>query len=484
MSISESKRLHPDRSPSVGCPLARSLLRNMPLLYAASLCLILVLGCAAGCFFHKKQEAAVPKAIPGPVRVVLLPFNIPADATDLRWVALAIPIMLAKAMSAAPDLELAPIWESVPIARDLLGASRTISEEMAAHTASRLSARWAAQGKISKSKNGYALILDFIPAKAASVPFRYEKETSMDSMMANFPDAIEQFSRYQELHPLKKQEAQSNQTLPWKEIAEALDREYGWFVTARLFFNPSYYPILGGRKETKLAVSVAPAAPVPEKPNPQPAPAAAIQAERSVPGPVPPPSRTEPAKPPPAAPASRVINTVPELRPPPIDVAFAPPAVIRTPEDGTVAVPPPKSFTQKLNPSPYPTSQKGPSQPITAKAESSLAMAAAKPPATTPPAPAKSESESIRPSGKAPSSAALKSFRIQVYATKNNEEAQSISSKLSSAGFAPEIEKADLGDKGIWYRIRLQGFTTREAARAAGNKLVGESVIKEFWLLP
>jgi hypothetical protein len=48
----------------------------------------------------------------------------------------------------------------------------------------------------------------------------------------------------------------------------------------------------------------------------------------------------------------------------------------------------------------------------------------------------------------------------------------------------PAIEEVDLKDKGIWFRIRLSGFASRGAASAAGQKLVDEGAIKEFWILP
>ncbi len=54
-----------------------------------------------------------PATLPAPVRVVLLPVNIPDDKPELQWTSFATTVMLAESALAAPDLELVPLYESV-----------------------------------------------------------------------------------------------------------------------------------------------------------------------------------------------------------------------------------------------------------------------------------------------------------------------------------------------------------------------------------
>ena len=61
-----------------------------------------------------KKKVAV--ATPTGIRLALLPFNVPAGDKEMRWIALAGPIMMAKASENARDLEVLPLWESMPIA--------------------------------------------------------------------------------------------------------------------------------------------------------------------------------------------------------------------------------------------------------------------------------------------------------------------------------------------------------------------------------
>jgi cell division protein FtsN len=39
------------------------------------------------------------------------------------------------------------------------------------------------------------------------------------------------------------------------------------------------------------------------------------------------------------------------------------------------------------------------------------------------------------------------------------------------AGYSPNIEQADLGDKGVWYRLRIAGFSGRDVALALCDRL-------------
>jgi hypothetical protein len=112
------------------------------------------------------------------------------------------------------------------------------------------------------------MMVDFIPAKSNQVPFRYQKNTSIDSLGSGFPEAFRQFLRYLVARPLQPAKGSLPNMTSMKTLAEALDREYGWFVDAepgkaqdvvadlarsdeslaRLLFNPSLYPVLGQTK--------------------------------------------------------------------------------------------------------------------------------------------------------------------------------------------------------------------------------------------
>ena len=39
------------------------------------------------------------------------------------------------------------------------------------------------------------------------------------------------------------------------------------------------------------------------------------------------------------------------------------------------------------------------------------------------------------------------------------------------SAYSDQIKKVDLGDKGVWYRLRLAGFSDKSAAQAFCEKL-------------
>jgi hypothetical protein len=234
-----------------------------------------------GCLFRKHKPPAAP-ALPAPVRVALLPFNVPPDNSDLRWASMATLALMADMVTAAPDVELIPIWESVPAVLQSLGNSRTVTSDTAELIASRLSARWASHGEILSAvqsavparkrakgatpptKISFNIRLDFIPAKPSLVPFRYEKPYGADSLQPRFQEAFDQFLRYLIVRPLQPQKLQAIDIAKLREIAASLDTEYGWFTSAkpgssgkvvedlaksdpglaRALFSPTLYPIL------------------------------------------------------------------------------------------------------------------------------------------------------------------------------------------------------------------------------------------------
>ncbi len=218
----------------------------------------------AGCIFRKHTPPAAP-SLPAPVRIALLPLNFSQATEDVRWVALASPVVMAEVVQAAPDLELVPLWESMPAVLQSLGNSRNITSDTAELNAARVSARWAVEGEINQTAGTFTFQVDFIPARTSQVPFRYEKQSTVDALGLHFEEAIDQFLRYLIARPLEPNKVRLLDAKQLKEIAQALDVEYGWFVPAkpgaagrvvddlarvnpglaRTLFSPTLYPSLG-----------------------------------------------------------------------------------------------------------------------------------------------------------------------------------------------------------------------------------------------
>jgi cell division septation protein DedD len=51
------------------------------------------------------------------------------------------------------------------------------------------------------------------------------------------------------------------------------------------------------------------------------------------------------------------------------------------------------------------------------------------------------------------------------------EKALKLAAKIKAKGYMPFVEKADLGSKGIWYRIKIAGFDTKGAAEKVRDAL-------------
>jgi cell division protein FtsN len=73
--------------------------------------------------------------------------------------------------------------------------------------------------------------------------------------------------------------------------------------------------------------------------------------------------------------------------------------------------------------------------------------------------------------------AASGAYTLQIGAYKSQAEAmgawkiyQTRHAALVS-GYRPDVQRADLGDKGVWYRLRIAGFADREVALALCDRL-------------
>ncbi len=449
-------------------------------LYISAIILVFIALTQPACFLHflrphipfHKKKAAAPAAPSAPsVRIMLLPLNIPPENTDLRWVSLAAPIVMAKTIEGSPSLEAAPLWEGMPVAIESLGATRAITTEVAAYVASRVSAKWATEGELSAGKGGVEMLLDFIPAKTTMVAYRYEKEVQVNSMGAHFHEAFNQFLTYLVAPQMPKSEGKVIDANSVKELAEALDREYGWYVPAepgkagklvadlvrtdiklaRLLFNPTLYPGLGTTPAPARPLELKPIIPPPPE---QPAPDQT------------PPKATPPT---PGAPPQVEVGSV--TQPPP---ASSPPEVMQPPPP-----PPPRRFSQNLGSGlPQVSRQPIQSYPPQPSANPGLASSASsKPSRLSPPAP---QGRAATAAPKEPQ----KEFRVQVFSTPNKDAAEAKASQLRKEGLRPEIEEADLKNRGIWYRIRLAGYGSREEAKEAAEKIVTSGIVQQYWLVP
>jgi len=62
-------------------------------------------------------------------------------------------------------------------------------------------------------------------------------------------------------------------------------------------------------------------------------------------------------------------------------------------------------------------------------------------------------------------------FIVQVASTKNQAEAKRLADKLTAKGFVASSERADLGAKGIWYRVVTGPYTDQATAEKAAAQL-------------
>jgi hypothetical protein len=246
------------------------MLKSLPTRPAtASLRIVLLVGLSVlliqpGCLFRKRAAPAAPQ-LPAPIRVAFLPLNVPQGTPDLHWIAVAAAIVAADTALAAPDLEPAPLWESIPAALQSLGNSRTVAREVSEMTGARLSAKWTTEGEVRSEKDGTIIRLDFTPSNPSIIPFRYEKPLVLDRIGIQFCDAFDQFLRHLIVRPIQQDKIAAWDLKRLRAIAEAVDLEYGWFTTsakpgaagevvedlartdlplAKLLFSATLYPAL------------------------------------------------------------------------------------------------------------------------------------------------------------------------------------------------------------------------------------------------
>jgi SPOR domain len=170
----------------------------------------------------------------------------------------------------------------------------------------------------------------------------------------------------------------------------------------------------------------------------------------------------KPASAAPVQPAPAVAAKVEPPKPAPATKPETPPAPPKV-----AAVVPPKPVAPVTKAASLPAAPIG---PATAPPRS-LGSAAAPAPATT----VKPVTAAPAPVSSAP--AASGSTVLQIGAYKSQADANTAwtiyKGKHASllAGYSPDIQQADLGDKGTWYRLRIAGFSSRDVASALCDRL-------------
>jgi cell division protein FtsN len=76
-----------------------------------------------------------------------------------------------------------------------------------------------------------------------------------------------------------------------------------------------------------------------------------------------------------------------------------------------------------------------------------------------------SKREEKTPEPTRPVVASVGKYVIQVASLQDRKKAEDLRDRLSSMGYAPYIDSAELSDRGRWYRVKLKGFETKEQAQ-------------------
>lgn len=104
-------------------------------------------------------------------------------------------------------------------------------------------------------------------------------------------------------------------------------------------------------------------------------------------------------------------------------------------------------------------------------------VAAPQSPAAVPaPAPVREPAPAPPPTPEkaAPKAVATGAYIVQVAATRDQAEARRMVDKLNGKGYVAASERADLGAKGIWYRVTVGPYGDKAAADAAAAQLKQE----------
>jgi len=152
------------------------------------------------------------------------------------------------------------------------------------------------------------------------------------------------------------------------------------------------------------------------------------------------------------------------------------PALTEAPRPAPVAAPKPAAPAPKIAaaaPKPVPAMKPAqlpaqPSAPIGPATAAPRALASSAPPAAKP-APV------AAPVASAPAASGSTVLQIGAYKSRGDADTAWNTYKTKHAsllsGYSPDVQQADLGEKGTWYRLRIAGFPSREVATGLCDRL-------------
>ncbi len=103
------------------------------------------------------------------------------------------------------------------------------------------------------------------------------------------------------------------------------------------------------------------------------------------------------------------------------------------------------------------------------------------PTSNTPKATPKPTDKAVTATGNLPDSASGSGkFTVQVRATQSQGEAEALGKRLRNSGAEAYVVKADLGAKGIWYRVRVGRYQSFSEAQKVGSQLKSKGSVTDF----
>jgi len=95
-----------------------------------------------------------------------------------------------------------------------------------------------------------------------------------------------------------------------------------------------------------------------------------------------------------------------------------------------------------------------------------------------------SKREEKAPDTARPALASVGKYVIQVASLQDKKKAEDLRERLSSMGYAPYIDSAELSDRGRWYRVKLKGFETKDQAQKVVDGLQAKVKGLQCLILP
>ena len=91
----------------------------------------------------------------------------------------------------------------------------------------------------------------------------------------------------------------------------------------------------------------------------------------------------------------------------------------------------------------------------------------------------KSESKPLYREARKESKSEKDLFTVQLGSFEKKEHAEELLQKLQKKGYPVFLEKADLGKKGTWYRVKAGEFISKQEAEKLRKRLENEEGLKE-----